>query len=97
MKEMLGRSEFICAGGDHHHQHLAGSCAPRAIRRLLRHRLRDARHHTLEALAFTFPLMVVAVLLKMLLVAVVPSIQGQPILQMFAEPAPGASRPSIPG
>lgn len=92
MKEMLGRSEFITVPAV---IIITGILAwfmrtsgyPASFFGIS---LRDARRHTLEALAFTFPLMVVAVLLKMLLVAVVPSMQGQPILQMFAEPAPGA-------
>ena len=46
--------------------------------------LRNAGRHVLEAVLFTSPLFVVAVLLKMLLVATVPSMHGQPIFEMFS-------------
>jgi CRP/FNR family transcriptional regulator, cyclic AMP receptor protein len=51
--------------------------------------LKDAPRQVLEALLLTLPLMALTVALKMWMVAELPSMQGQPVLQMFAEPAPG--------
>ncbi len=47
------------------------------------------RRHLLEALALTLPMMAATVLLKWLLVQHVPSMAGQPIIQMGAPAAPG--------
>lgn len=51
--------------------------------------LKNAGRDTLQAVALTLPLMAVSVLLKMWLVANVPSMQGQPVFQMFSAPGPG--------
>lgn len=48
-----------------------------------------AGRHVREALLFTLPLLAGTVLIKLALLAWVPAMQGLPVFQMFAEPAPG--------
>jgi len=48
-----------------------------------------AGRHVREALLFTLPLMAGTVALKLALIAWVPSMQGQPMFQMFSLPPPG--------
>ena len=50
---------------------------------------KNAGRDTVEALLFTLPLVVGTVGLKLALVSWVPSMQGLPLFQMFAPPAPG--------
>ncbi|MBI5721927.1 MAG: cyclic nucleotide-binding domain-containing protein [Burkholderiales bacterium] len=51
--------------------------------------LKRVGRHVLEALALTLPLMAVAVALKWWLVHNVPSMAGQPLIQLGSPPAPG--------
>ena len=53
--------------------------------------LKNWARHALEAVAFTLPLMGVAVGIKLWMVANVPSMLGQPIFQMFATSAAGGA------
>ena len=48
-----------------------------------------AGRHTLEALVLTLPLMAAAVAIKWWLIHHLPSMQGQPLIQMGSPPAPG--------
>ena len=91
VKEALGRSELVTvpvilvtAGILVHFMRSSGFPAS-----FFGVTLKNAGRDVVEAIVLTLPLMAITVLLKMWLVAQVPSMAGQPLFQMFSPPGPG--------
>ncbi len=91
VKQALGRSEFItvpfvlvCTGFL-----LYFMRSTRYPARFFGLTLEHAGRDMLEALLWTLPMMAATVALKWWMVANLPSMQGEPLLQMFGSPAPG--------